>query len=185
MNTVMILAGGIGARMGADIPKQFIKILDKPIIAYTLEIFENYEDIDAIEIVCVHGYEKYLKEIIKEYNFEKVRWICEGGSTFSLSVYQGLKNLKNVLSSNDIVIIHMGVAPFIGNDLIDDAIRVAKEKGNSILAIYVWVLETQKNIVQRAFCGKQLQVLILLKRSILVKFWDYMIERKRKVYLIL
>ena len=86
MNTVLMLAGGVGARMGANIPKQFIKIKGKPIIAYTLDILEKNENIDAVEIVCVHGFEDHVKQIIEEYGFKKVPWICEGGSTFSLSV---------------------------------------------------------------------------------------------------
>ncbi len=132
MNTVLLLAGGVGARMGASIPKQFIKIKGKPIIAYTLDIFEKNQNIDAVEIVCVHGYENLLKEIINEYSFKKVRWICEGGPTFSMSVYNGLKNLREILSPDDLLLIHMSVAPFVGDEILDDAIRIAKEKGNSI-----------------------------------------------------
>ena len=132
MNTVLMLAGGVGARMGANIPKQFIKIKGKPIIAYTLDILENNENIDAVEIVCVDGFEDLLESIIDEYGFKKVKWICEGGSTFSLSVYNGLKNLRDKLSPDDLLMIHMSVAPFIGDDILNDAIRVAQEKGNSI-----------------------------------------------------
>lgn len=132
MNVAIILAGGVGKRMGADIPKQFIKIQDKPIIAYTLEIFENNSKIDAVEIVCVRGYEAIIRKIISDYKIEKVRWITEGGPTFMQSVYMGLKNLRRELSSNDIVMIHMSVAPFIGDDIIDDAIKVCEEKGNAI-----------------------------------------------------
>jgi 2-C-methyl-D-erythritol 4-phosphate cytidylyltransferase len=132
MNTVLMLAGGVGTRMGANIPKQFIKIKGKPIIAYTLDILENNENIDAVEIVCVHGFEDLLESIIDEYGFKKVKWICEGGSTFSLSVYNGLKNLRDKLSPDDLLMIHMSVAPFIGDDILNDAIRVAQEKGNSI-----------------------------------------------------
>ena len=82
MNTVLMLAGGVGTRMGANIPKQFIKIKGKPIIAYTLDIMEKNVNIDAVEIVCVHGFEDLIESIIEEYGFKKVKWICEGGPTF-------------------------------------------------------------------------------------------------------
>ena len=132
VNVALILAGGVGKRMGAGIPKQFIEIKGKPIIVYTLEILESASQIDAIEIICVHGYENFLQEIINRYNINKVRWIIEGCGTFALSVYNGLKNLRNILQPDDLVMIHMSVAPFIGNDIIDDAIQVAEENGNSV-----------------------------------------------------
>ena len=132
MNTVLMLAGGVGTRMGANIPKQFIRIKGKPIIAYTLDVLEKNQSIDAVEIVCVHGFEDMLTQIIDEYGFQKVRWICEGGPTFSLSVYNGLKNLRNTLEPDDLVMIHMSVSPFAGDEIIDDSIRVASEKGNAI-----------------------------------------------------
>ena len=52
MNYVIIIAGGVGSRLGANIPKQFVTVLDKPIIAYTMEHFQNHPDIDGIELVC-------------------------------------------------------------------------------------------------------------------------------------
>lgn len=64
MNIAVILAGGVGSRLGADIPKQFIKVLDKPVIAYTIEAFQKHAEIDAILVVCV-------KEWIDE--MEKIR----------------------------------------------------------------------------------------------------------------
>ena len=52
-NIVLIIAGGVGARMGQDIPKQFINVYDKPVIVYTLEAFQKHPSIDAIEVVCL------------------------------------------------------------------------------------------------------------------------------------
>ena len=50
MNIALIIAGGVGARMGQDIPKQFLNVYDKPIIMYTLECFQNHPEIDAIVV---------------------------------------------------------------------------------------------------------------------------------------
>ena len=52
MNIALIIAGGVGARMHQDIPKQFINVYDKPVIIYTLEAFQKHPNIDAIEVVC-------------------------------------------------------------------------------------------------------------------------------------
>ena len=54
-NIALIIAGGVGARMGQDIPKQFINVHDKPVIIYTLEAFQKHPQIDAIEVVCLDG----------------------------------------------------------------------------------------------------------------------------------
>ena len=55
MNIALIIAGGRGMRMGREIPKQFLTVDDKPVIAYTLEAFEKHPDIDVIAVVCVEG----------------------------------------------------------------------------------------------------------------------------------
>ena len=60
MNVAVILAGGVGSRLGANIPKQYIEIKGKPIIAYTLEKFQSFKNIDAIEVVCAKKYKEYV-----------------------------------------------------------------------------------------------------------------------------
>lgn len=135
MNVPIILAGGVGSRMGADRPKQFIEIFGKPILVYTIEIFQNHPEIDAIEVVCVKSHVDYLKELVEEYNLDKVKWITPGGKEFQDSVINGINNLKNELSDEDIVLIQYGASPFTSDDIISDAIRVCKEKGNSSPAI--------------------------------------------------
>ncbi len=132
MNIAIILAGGVGSRVGADRPKQFIEIMGKPILAYTVDKFNSHPEIDAIEIVCVESHIDYLKEMVALYNLNKVRWITKGGSTFQGSVLNGVTNLKDKVSDDDIVLIHFGASPFVEADIISDAIRVCKEKGNAI-----------------------------------------------------
>lgn len=135
MNVPIILAGGVGSRVGAGKPKQFIEILGKPVLVYTIELFQNHPEIDAIEIVCIKSHIDYLKELIEKYNLTKVKWICEGGEDFQHSVINGVNNLKGKLTDEDIVLVHYGASPFTTEDIITDAIRVAKEKGNSAPAI--------------------------------------------------
>lgn len=132
MNVAMILAGGVGTRMGADRPKQFVRVHGKPVIAHTLELFERSPRIDAVEVVLVRGWEEELRSVLSEFGLRKVRWVVEGGPTFMRSVYEGLKGLRGVLAADDVVMVHMSVAPFIGDDIIEDAIRICEEKGNSI-----------------------------------------------------
>ena len=67
MNIALIIAGGRGMRMGQEIPKQFLTVNDKPVIAYTLEAFQKHPDIDAIAVVCVDGWESIRAAI---WNYE-------------------------------------------------------------------------------------------------------------------
>lgn len=132
MNIAMILAGGTGTRVGAGIPKQFIKIRNKPILAYTLEIFEADPNIDAIEVVCHKDWVGEVERICTEYSITKKRWICVGGATFQESTVNGIYNLRDDISDDDIVVISFGVSPMTPQADIDDSIRVCREHGNAI-----------------------------------------------------
>ena len=138
MNIAIILAGGIGSRLGATdqdgnhIPKQFVKVLGKPVLVYTIEAFERHPNIEAIEVVCVESYLKYLQDLVTTHGLNKVKWIVKGGGTFQESVMNGVVNLEGKISDKDIVLVHFGASPFIGNEIISDAIKVCAEKGNAI-----------------------------------------------------
>lgn len=134
-NYVILLAGGVGKRMGADIPKQFINIAGKPIIVHSIENFQRNEQIDKIVIVCVKEWIEFAKDIIKEYNLTKVEWIIEGGSTGHDSIRNGVFFLKDKIKKNDFVVIHDAVRPILPQKAIDEVLRVAHEKGNASSSI--------------------------------------------------
>lgn len=144
MNIAVILAGGVGNRFGADIPKQFIKVCGKPVLTYTIEIFERHAEIDAILVVCVKSYLDYIWEMKKEYGFKKLKWVCEGGDTFQASVLNGVDYLKDKADAEDIILFHFGASPFITDDIISDNIRVCKEKGNAISTTDFYLLSGKK-----------------------------------------
>lgn len=134
MNIAMVLAGGVGSRIGADIPKQFIKIKGKPILAYTIENFQNNKNIDFIEVVAHPEWQKECINITDDYGFDKVKLYAEGGDTFQASVINGLDALKGHAKDDDIVLISFGVSPYTTDDIIDDSIRVCEKYGNAIAA---------------------------------------------------
>lgn len=144
MNIGLILAGGVGNRLGAAIPKQFIKVLGKPVLAYTIDAFEQHPEIDVILVVCVKPYINYLWKIKKMYGFSKLLWITEGGDTFQESVLNGIRFLKDKITRDDLVIIHFGASPFITADIISDTIRVCNEKGNAISTTDFYLLSGKK-----------------------------------------
>ena len=140
MNYVIIIAGGVGSRLGAKVPKQFVEVLGKPIIAYTMEHFQNHPEIDGIELVCVDGYQEHLKSIADKYGISKVIKIVKGGSEYERSIMNGVAGLKDIAKPDDVVIIHWAASPFISEEIISDNIRVCKEKGNAISACYSYLL---------------------------------------------
>jgi len=143
MNVAIIIAGGTGMRMNSEIPKQFIKVDNKPIIVYTMEAFERHEQIDAIEVVILDGYVDYIWELAKQYNISKLRWVVQGGENGQGSARNGVLNLKNELDGDDIVIIHDAIRPIVPKVIIDDLIRVAKLYGNACSS-----LPTQETLIQ-------------------------------------
>ncbi len=144
MNIAVILAGGVGNRLGAGIPKQFVEILGKPIIAYTLEPFDRHPDIDAILVVCVKPYVNYIWELRTKYGFEKLKWVTEGGATFQESVMNGVRFLSGIAHKDDTVLFHFSASPFITPDIIADVIRVCKEKGTNAISTTDYLLLSGK-----------------------------------------
>jgi len=140
MNIAIILAGGVGNRVGAGIPKQFIEILGKPILAYSIEPFDKHSDIDAILVVCVKPYIEYIWELKEKYGFEKIKWVTEGGATFQESVMNGMNYLSDKARRDDTVLFHFGASPFIKSDIITDVIRVCKEKGTNAISATDYLL---------------------------------------------
>lgn len=140
MNIAVILAGGVGNRLGAGIPKQFVEILGKPILAYTIEPFDKHPDVDAILVVCVKPYMDYIWELKKKYNFKKLKWVTEGGATFQESVMNGMNYLSDKAQKDDTVLFHFGASPFIKPDIITDVIKVCKEKGSNAISTTDYLL---------------------------------------------
>ena len=126
--------------MGAKVPKQFVEVLGKPIIAYTMEHFQNHPEIDGIELVCVDGFQEHLKGIVEKYGITKVIKIVKGGSEYERSIMNGVAGLEGIAEPDDVVMIHWSASPFITGDIITDNIRVCKEKGNAISSCYSYLL---------------------------------------------
>lgn len=135
MNIAIIIAGGSGSRMGQDIPKQFINVYDKPVLIYTLEGFQNHPAIDAIEVVCLEGWQDVLWAYAHQFNITKLKWVIPGGSTGQESIRNGVFHLENHCSDDDVIIIHDGIRPLVDESVLSDVIRVCKEKGNGVTSM--------------------------------------------------
>ena len=132
MNVAIIIAGGVGSRMGMDIPKQFIHIYGKPVIIYTLEGFQRHPEIDAIEVVCLAGWEETLKGYALQYGITKLKWVTTGGASGQESIRNGVYNLEGQLKADDIAIVHDGIRPMVDSSVLSDILRVCRLHGNGV-----------------------------------------------------
>ena len=135
MNIALLIAGGVGARMHQDIPKQFLSVNDKPVIVYTLEAFQQHEEIDVIAVVCVQGWEDVLRAYAKQFNITKLKHIVTGGETGQQSIFKGISSLSKLYDQKDIVLIHDAIRPLVSHEIISDCIRVTKDKGVAISCV--------------------------------------------------
>ncbi len=133
MNVAIVFAGGTGQRMrNSARPKQFLELYGKPIIAYTLEIFQTHPDIDAIVVPCVEGWLEQLQRIAEKYEISKLIKIIPGGATSQESKLFALHALRDVCKEDDIVLMHDAVRPLITHRLIDDNLACIRRFGNAI-----------------------------------------------------
>ncbi|MGE5437590.1 MAG: 2-C-methyl-D-erythritol 4-phosphate cytidylyltransferase [Syntrophothermus sp.] len=130
---VVIPAGGKGVRSGFNIPKQYVKISGKELIAYTIDVFQKNKKVNDITIAAAKDYFEILNRIVKKYNFSKVINIIEGGSERQDSVYNALTSL--IISKDDYVIVHDAARPLISQKILNQSIEDAIKFGNSVVCI--------------------------------------------------
>jgi len=131
--TAIVLAAGKGSRMNSDVPKQYLTLLGKPVLFYSLNAFEE-SDVDEIILVTGSGEQEYCKkEIVEKYQFNKVTHIVEGGAERYHSVHNGLLSAKDV----EYVLIHDGARPLISVEVINKAIENVKKTDACVVGMPV------------------------------------------------
>ena len=134
-NIAMIIAGGVGARMQSSVPKQFHIVKNKPIIVYTIEVFQKSVLIDEIIVVILKDYEDLLQKYIEEFKLTKVSKIVYGGDTGFKSIGNGVEYLASIFDDEDIILIHDAVRPLISEDIINANIVGVNKNGNAITVV--------------------------------------------------
>jgi len=121
-NIAVILASGTGERFGLNIPKQFYELNGKTILEYSIESFENHDEIDEIILVTNPEFRDFTQEILNKNNYTKVTKLLNGGKTRVESSYIGTKDIEDRVN----VLIHDAVRPFINKEIIDKNIEALK-----------------------------------------------------------
>lgn len=159
-NVAIIFAGGTGKRMNInDKPKQFLEHNNKPILIYTLEVFNNNPNIDGIIVVMLKDYIDYTNDLIKKFNINKVTDVVEGGSNTQESIYNGVKRAHELYNEDSIILIHDGVRPLIDDETINNDIESVRHNGSAITVSNAFETITIKNdsnlvenIIDRSKC---------------------------------
>ena len=135
MNVALIIAGGSGARMHHNIPKQFLTVNERPVIVYTLEAFQKHVEIDAIAVVCIEGWEQVLWAYANQFNITKLKYVIPGGENGQGSIRNGVFELEKYFDKDDIVLIHDAIRPMVSAEIISDCIVKTKQHGCAIATI--------------------------------------------------
>jgi 2-C-methyl-D-erythritol 4-phosphate cytidylyltransferase len=135
VKTIAIIpAAGMGIRMGLGIPKQFLLIRNTPILALTLMVFQQSDDVDHIIVVVPKDeIRRCEEEIVKKYGLNKTYKVIAGGKRRQDSVRLGLYVAQQIANDNDLILIHDGVRPFVKKELIANLVKEAK-KNNAVVA---------------------------------------------------
>lgn len=129
MNIALVLAGGKGTRMGADVPKQYIEYNNKPMLVHTLEAIADVSAIDKVCVICPADSIEYAKTLVEKYGIQKVLWVAAGGADRRESSYIGVSLLAQQCDENDIVLIHDGARPNVSQRIILENIEMASKYG--------------------------------------------------------
>jgi 2-C-methyl-D-erythritol 4-phosphate cytidylyltransferase len=129
--TAIVLAAGSGRRMGGDIPKQYMELSGKPVIYYSLKVFQD-SVVDDIVLVVSDEYIEYCrKEIVERYGFSKVTDIISGGR----ERYDSVRNGLEACESADYVLIHDGARPLITGGMVKRSIATLEEETGCSVAV--------------------------------------------------
>lgn len=121
MNIAIVLAGGTGTRLGADIPKQYLEVAGRPVIAYCLQTLEEHAQIDAIQIVA----EETWRPLVQKWAGEKLRGFSQPGENRQLSILSGLEDATAYASPEDVVLIQDAARPNTSAKLIRECVSLA------------------------------------------------------------
>jgi len=136
MNVGIILASGIGKRMGLGKNKVFLRLKNKPLIYYALKSFEKCKDIDKILIVVRKEEVTIASQLAKKYKIRKLMAVIEGGTERQFSAFNAVMYLKNILKDkkNSVIAFHNGANPFVTPEEISETFLNAKKYGACAIA---------------------------------------------------
>ena len=158
MAVALILAGGSGTRLGADIPKQYIEVYGRCVISYCIERLSCHEKIDRIQIVAQAQWHEKIKECLEAYDKNgKFRGFSVPGRNRQLSIYNGLSDMKEYVDNLDVVLVHDAARPLLSERMITNCLEAIRGYDGVVPVL------PMKDTVYQSADGKKISALV--KRS--------------------
>ena len=158
MEVALILAGGSGTRLGADIPKQYIEVYGRCVISYCIERLSCHEKIDRIQIVAQAQWHDKIKECLEAYDKNgKFRGFSVPGRNRQLSIYNGLSDMKEYVDNLDVVLVHDAARPLLSERMITNCLEAIRGYDGVVPVL------PMKDTVYQSADGKKISALV--KRS--------------------
>lgn len=130
-NAVIILAGGKSGRNQQNIPSQFINVHDRPMLVYSMEVYQAHPAIDDIYIVCLKGWEDIVKAYARRYRITKLRGLILGGTTGAASLKRGVEAIRSRYQPEDTILIQEATRPLVSQETISKVLQICAEKGSA------------------------------------------------------
>ncbi len=155
MNVAVLLAGGTGTRLGAEIPKQYIEAGGRAVITFPLECLCGHEEIGAVQIVAEPAWWERITEWLLEYDpGKKFRGFCAPGMTRQLSIFHALEEIKGYAAEEDCVLIHDAARPCLSAGQVTECLKAVKGH-DGVLPVL-----PMKDTVYRSLDGKTVSSLL-------------------------
>lgn len=154
------MMAGSGVRFGADIPKQFIQVRNRPIFSYILKAYNDMPEVDAIQIVTHPGWFDYVNEWKEKLGADKMLAPAAGGATRSESVRNGLKAVSSIASDDDVVMMHDATHPYVDQKGTREIIEAVREFGGATLGQFqydtVYQMNEETHILEKVVPRQQI-----------------------------
>lgn len=135
MNIALLLAAGEDPAFRMDIPKQFVNVYNRPVIVYTMQVFQQHPEIDAVMVACLRGWENMVEAYARQFHIDKLKWVIPGGRSGQETSKLAVDRLVGICSGEDIIVIHDAIRPLVSEEIISDSIHTCRKKGMGIAAV--------------------------------------------------
>ncbi len=155
MAVALILSGGKGARLGADIPKQYIEVYDRPVISYCIERLSVHEKIDRIQIVAAPQWYQIIERCLETYDKnKKFQGFSLPGENRQLSICNGLTDIRKYADDSQIVLVHDAARPLLSSRMVTECLEAVQGHDGVVPVI------PMKDTIYRSMDGKKISALI-------------------------